>query len=188
MDGTKATLTYNNPVPVLRRLFWRAVLSSAFLAAAITLAGTWLIENHKTNLILQQARIQNAEKNYESLASLLDDLSSQMGDLTATASLALKSRKESPQGKQLHDTTLASLGEVAGSMTNVLRASERHGIDPQITKDVKDVLDPLVPEMERAQSNFENVRSICKLYEESVKAKLGFLQIEIQKKISDMTV
>ena len=160
------------------------MLSSAFLTAILTLVGTWFIENHKTNLILHQERIQNAEKNYENLETLLDELSAQLGDLTATANLALKSPKE----KQLHDSTLASLKDVAVSMTNVVRASERHGIDAQITKDIKDALGPLGPELDKVQSSFENVRSICELYNKGVKSKLGSLEAEIQTKISDMNI
>ncbi|SRR6266550_2457391 len=179
-----ATLTYNIPKPVLRGLFWKAVLSSGFLIAILTLVGTWLIENHKTNLVLQQQRIQNAENKYENLETLLDELFAQLGDLTATANLAL----ESPKNKQLHDSTSASLKEVAGSMANVLRASERHGIDPQITKDIRDALRPLASALDKTQSNFENVRSICELYNNNLKSTLGSLEAEIQKKISDNSV
>ena len=177
-------LTYNTPESVSRRVFWSGVFSSAFLATILSLVGTWFIENHKTNLILQQQRIQNAERNYESLDALLDELSAQLGDLTTTANLALIS----PKNLQLHDSTLASLNEVAGGMANVIRASEHHGIDPQITKDLKDALDPLAAELDKTQSNFGNVRSICELYNEDLKSKIGALQTEIQKKISDLSV
>lgn len=184
-DKTKSGhLTYNTPESVLKGLFWKGVLSSAFLTAILSLVGTWFIENHKTNLILQQQRIQDAERNYESLDALLDELSAELGDLTTTANLALIS----PKNQQLHDSTLASLNEVAGGMANVVRASEHHGIDPQISKDLKDALDPLAAELAKTQSNFGNVRSICELYNDDLKSKIGALQTEIQKKIADLSV
>lgn len=183
-DANKETLTHNNPKAELTHLVWKAVLSSAVLSAILTLAGTWLIEGHKTNLVLQQERIQNAEKDYGRLEELLDDLSSQLADLTTTANLALKPPKE----KELHDSTLASVKAVALTMTNVIRVSEGHGIDPQITKDIKETLNPLVPEMKKAQNNFENVRTICEIYDKHLKSKLDSIKAEIQKKISDMGV
>ncbi len=73
-------------------------------------------------------------------------------------------------------------------MANVLRASERHGIDPQITKDIRDALRPLASALDKTQSNFENVRSICELYNNNLKSTLGSLEAEIQKKISDNSV
>ena len=73
-------------------------------------------------------------------------------------------------------------------MASVNRASERHGIDAQITKDIKDALGPLAPELEKAQNNFENVRSICDLYDKDLNSKLGSLEVEIKKKISGMGV
>jgi hypothetical protein len=164
------------------------VLSSASIAGIltgfITLGGIWFIENHKTNLILQQERIQNTEKNYENLEALLDEFSAQLGDLTTTANLALKSLKD----KQLHDSTLASLKEVAGSMANVVRASERHGIDAQVSTHLRETLGPLALELNKAQSSFGNVRSICELYKKDLKSELDSLEAEIQKKISELSV
>lgn len=183
-NSSPPVLTYNSPESLLRRLFWKAVLSSAFLTAILTIGGTWLIETHKTNLILQQERVQNTEKNYENLQNALNGLSKDLGNLTATATLALNSPKE----KTLHDATSASLRAVAESLTVVMDARERYGIDTQISDAIREALEPIPPALSKAQSNFESVRLICELYQSGLKSKIHSVQDKIQQKISDMSV
>ena len=73
-------------------------------------------------------------------------------------------------------------------MANLVRASERNGIDAQISTHLRETLGPLALELDKAQSSFESVRSICELYNKDLKSKLDSLEAEIQKKISELSV